>query len=101
LIRQLRDSTNAVRLSLHEDFTDTDFNEILGKYTTFNPMETGAVLDATSFEDLTVCRANNYNAVEFESPLLNCSKYDEFQCDLNDYIVMDDDEKCSIGEVST
>lgn len=96
LMRKLKDSASDVRLSLDGNFTGTDFNEILRMHTVLNPIETGAVLDATSFEDITSCRANNYNAIESESPLLECGDYNEFQCDLNDYMIMNDDQKCNI-----
>lgn len=94
-------------LSLNENLTNVDFNVVIGKYTRLNPVETGAIMNATRLEDLNVCRANNYNVLEHQSPLLGCGEYDALQCDFNDYIIMDTNktdnnktEKCNVNEVS-
>jgi hypothetical protein len=68
-------------------FTGTDFNDALGQYTSLEPVETGAVLDATNLEDVTVCRTNNYNVEKRSTYILYCKEYDEKSCDHNDYII--------------
>jgi hypothetical protein len=67
-------------------FTGTNFTVVLGQYTSLEPIETGAVLDATGLKDVTECRTNNYNVKRNESATLSCKKWEEKSCDDNDYI---------------
>jgi hypothetical protein len=99
-MRPLR-GANCFQSSLQRNFANVDFNDIIGRYTDRSPVEIGAVLNATSLKDLAVCRANNYNVFESESPLRGCREYNEFQCDLNDYIIMNGTERCSVNAVSS
>jgi hypothetical protein len=68
-------------------FTGTDFNVLLGQYTSLEPIETGAVLDATNLEDVTECRTNNYSVETKKSATLWCKERDEKSCDENDFII--------------
>ncbi|KAL3772931.1 hypothetical protein ACHAWO_001130 [Cyclotella atomus] len=73
---------------IDDDLYGTDFNDILNQYTTLQPNSTGAVLNATNVEDLAVCRASNYNVTEYETPSLDCGEYVKFDCEANDYIIV-------------
>ena len=70
------------------DLFGTDFNKIIKKYTVLDPISTGAVLDATSLEEMAKCRASNYNATEYESPTLECDDYNQSSCEENDYLIV-------------
>lgn len=76
------------RSLIDQDLYDTDFNLILGEYTELKPNSTGAVLNATNVDDLAICRASNYNVTEYETPTLGCGEYLKFDCEANDYIVV-------------
>lgn len=89
-LRLLRTETG--RFLIEGDLLGTNFNDVLGEYTDLAPVETGAVLDATSLEDLAVCRANNYNIVENDEPLLTCEEYEEAGCETNDYLIIEANE---------
>lgn len=86
-LRLLQSETQ--RFSIEEDLLDTNFKDVLGKYTDLAPVETGALLDATSLDDLTICRANNYNVAENDEPILTCEEYEEADCKTNDYLIID------------
>jgi hypothetical protein len=73
---------------IDDDLYGTDFNDVLNQYTALNTNSTGAVLNATNVEDLAVCRASNYNVTEYETPSLGCGKYLEYDCEANDYIIV-------------
>jgi hypothetical protein len=73
---------------IDDDLYGTDFNDILNQYTTLQPNSTGAVLNATNVEDLAVCRASNYNVTEYETPSLDCGEYVKYDCEANDYIIV-------------
>jgi hypothetical protein len=105
-VRQLLDHNRNVdfvneRILIEEDLFGTDFNDILVRYTDLDPIESGAVLDATSVEDVAVCRGNNYNATENGSPTLTCGEYKEAECKINDYYVVNDtksNETCIVSQ---
>jgi hypothetical protein len=71
------------------DLYGTDFNEVLEEHTDLDPISTGAIVDATSLEDVAECRASNYNATEYDTPTLECGEYNESSCADNDYVVVE------------
>lgn len=90
--RGLRSKTVKPEPLVTDDFYDKSFNEVLGKYAVLDPIDTGAVLDATSLEDLVECRASSYNATEYDTPTLKCEAFANSSCDDNDYIDVESNE---------
>ncbi|KAL3788465.1 hypothetical protein HJC23_011417, partial [Cyclotella cryptica] len=66
---------------------DKDYNDVLGDYTHLDPIETVAIVDATSLGDVAVCRANGYSATKYETPLMTCDDYTAYDCHINDFVV--------------
>lgn len=81
-------SVSIHRSMIDDDLYGTDFNDALKQYTALDPNSTGAVLNATNVEDLAVCRASNYNVTEYETPSLGCREYLKYDCEANDYIIV-------------
>jgi hypothetical protein len=81
--------TSDERFLIEENLLGTNFNDIIREYTDMAPIESGAVLDATSLEDLTICRANAYNIFENDEPVLTCEEYEEANCETNDYLTVE------------
>ena len=77
---------------IDNDLYGTDYNKILEKYTVLDPISTGAVLDATSLEEMAECRASNYNTTEYGTPSLECGEYNLSSCEENDYIIVETNE---------
>jgi hypothetical protein len=81
-------SVSTLRSLIDDDLYGTDFNDVLNQYTALEPNSTGAVINASNVEDLAVCRASNYNVTEHETPSLGCGEYLKYDCESNDYIIM-------------
>jgi hypothetical protein len=77
------------RLMIEDDLTGIEFNDAIEQFTDYEPISTGAVLDATNLKDVAECRASNYNATEYNTPTLECGEYNESSCADNDYVVVE------------
>ncbi|KAL3804268.1 hypothetical protein ACHAWO_012447, partial [Cyclotella atomus] len=80
------------RSMIEGDFAGTDFNDVLGEYTTLDPLSTGAVLGPSNLEHDAECRANSYYAIDHNSPTLICEDYESNRCDANDYMIKKENE---------
>ena len=81
-----------LRFLIEKDLLGTDFNDALNDYTDLKPVVSGAVLDATGLEELALCRANNYNIEENDEPIITCEEYEESDCEINDYLIVEGNE---------
>ena len=89
------------RSLIDEDLNGIEFNQALAQYTSLEPNETGAVLNATNLEDLATCRANSFNAEREDNPTLECGEYANRTCDVNDFIAVDLNETETFQSSST
>jgi hypothetical protein len=87
------------RSMIEGDFAGTDFNDVLGEYTTLDPLSTGAVLGPSNLEHVAECRANSYYAIDHNSPTLTCEGYERNRCHANDYMVKKENETFCLNEV--
>jgi hypothetical protein len=85
---------------LEDNFTGTYFSDIIVQYTHLDPLSTGALLadNETNLEDISICRASNYNATEYETPSLECQEFNNSHCDDNDYIVLSNETDSNITD---
>jgi hypothetical protein len=90
VVRNLRTSTAKQRLL--KDLSGIEFNDAIRNYTNLDSNTTGAVLDVTSVNHLAVCRANNFNATEYDTASLECEQYANSSCENNDYVIVDSNE---------
>jgi hypothetical protein len=93
-VRHLRTSAAVQRIMINANLSGIEFNDALRNYTDLASNTTGAVPyeDATSVEDLAVCRAKNFNATEYDKLSLECGQYANSSCKNNDYIIVDSNE---------
>jgi hypothetical protein len=87
------------RSMIEGDFAGTDFNDVLGEYTTLDPLSTGAVLGPSNLEHDAECRANSYYAIDHNSPTLICEDYESNRCDANDYMIKKENETFCLNVV--
>ena len=65
-------------------FHGDDFNEVMNKYSLFQPEETFSLLDIKDTTSCAICSANRYSINEHDTPSLSCGDYVRENCPENE-----------------
>ena len=71
---------------------NTDFNNMVRRWTNFKPEESRAILDASNTKTVAVCSANRYSIDRYDEPSLTCDEFDDKDCEDNEDILPHPDD---------
>jgi hypothetical protein len=80
------------------DFYKKEFDQVVGLYTAFKPVETRGILDAKNTEDVASCAVNRYIEDRLNVLSFTCQKYRDYHCINNEDLIPDEEDlACASG----